>query len=78
MGEQKNPLDDDRLLRIEEVAALTGIAKSTLYQQMARGEFPRPIRVGPRFIRWPLSELRQFFATCPRYEPAAVDESAEA
>ena len=76
MNGQTSPLDDDRLLRIDEVAELTGIARATLYQMMARSEFPRPIKIGPRFVRWPLRELREFFAGCERFESASKSDLA--
>ncbi|MGE8127733.1 helix-turn-helix transcriptional regulator [Methylobacterium sp. NPDC080182] len=40
------------MLRIEAVTAKTGISKSGVYAMVARGEFPAPVRVGPRASRW--------------------------
>ena len=44
----------DRLLRRPEVEELTGLARATLYQKMAMGHFPRPVKLGVRAVAWPL------------------------
>ena len=44
----------DRLLRRPEVEALTGLARATIYQKMAAGHFPRPVKIGIRAVAWPL------------------------
>ena len=47
----------DRFLRRPEVEALTGLARATIYQQMATGRFPRPVRIGRRAVGWPQSVI---------------------
>ncbi len=42
----------DRLLRRPEVEALTGLARATIYQRMATGHFPRPIKISKRAVAW--------------------------
>ena len=58
--------DTDRLLNRAEVEAKTGLGRSTIYRLMRRGEFPTPIRIGPRAVRWPQSELDAWLASRPR------------
>ncbi|MCY4550603.1 MAG: AlpA family transcriptional regulator [Defluviicoccus sp.] len=58
--------DADRLLRREEVEEQTGLSRSAIYRLMRAGEFPTPIRIGPRAVRWPKAELDEFLAQCPR------------
>ncbi len=41
----------DRLLRLPDVEAATGIKKSTIYMLMARREFPPSINIG-RMVAW--------------------------
>jgi prophage regulatory protein len=36
----------DRMMTVKEVMAVTSYARSTIYRQMAKGEFPRPVRLG--------------------------------
>ncbi len=64
----------DRLMRREEVEARCGIARSTIYRLMRCGEFPEPIKVGPRAVRWPASEIEQWLSGRPR----ATGEAAAA
>ena len=47
----------DRLLRREEVETRCGIARTTIYRLMRAGQFPEPVKVGPRAVRWPASEI---------------------
>lgn len=58
--------DTNRLLRREEVEELTGLSRSAIYRLMRTAEFPTPIRIGPRAVRWPKAELDEFLAQCPR------------
>jgi prophage regulatory protein len=41
-----------RVLRLREVEQTTGIRRSTIYESMEAGTFPRPIKVGPRAVGW--------------------------
>ena len=47
----------DPLLRRPEVEALTGLARATIYQRMAMGDFPRPVKIGRRAVAWPQSVI---------------------
>ena len=53
-------LSDLQLLRREQVQALTGLKKSTLYNMVASGAFPAQVRVGVRGSRWKSAEIRQW------------------
>ena len=46
-----------RLLRISEVAARTGLSRSTIYEWSADGRFPAPVRLGGRVARWVEAEM---------------------
>jgi len=48
----------EKLLRRPEVLRTTGIGgTSTLYDWMARGEFPRPVKLGARAVAWRESDV---------------------
>lgn len=49
-----------RVLRIEEVKAKTGLAKSTIYKYADAGNFPRPISLGGRAVGWIDSEVHEW------------------
>ncbi|RMD91188.1 MAG: AlpA family phage regulatory protein [Alphaproteobacteria bacterium] len=56
----------ERLLRRAEVEDLTGLSKSGLYELIAAGRFPRPVRVGIQAVRWRASEIAAWQKALPR------------
>jgi prophage regulatory protein len=42
-----------RFMRRREVESLTGLSRSTLYAMIARGDFPRPVRIAQGAVGWP-------------------------
>jgi len=42
----------NRILRRPEVEARTGLSRSTLYDWMKAGAFPRPVALGARLVGW--------------------------
>ena len=57
---------NDRLVRLIEVVSCTGISRSNIYVKMAAGDFPKPVRVGARAVRWRESEINAWVAARPR------------
>ena len=49
-----------RLLRITQVAARTGLSRSTIYEWSADGRFPAPVRLGGRVVRWVEAEVDEW------------------
>jgi len=45
------------LLRRPKVEARTGYSRSTIYAMMEAGDFPRPVKLGPRAVAWVESEV---------------------
>lgn len=41
-----------KLLRRPEVEQRTGLKRSTIYENMAKGTFPKPIKIGARIVCW--------------------------
>ena len=56
----------NRMLRRAEVETLTGLSRSTIYELMREGEFPLPLVVGKRAVRWSSDELTTWLAERPR------------
>lgn len=52
-----------RFLRIREVLARTGLSKSTLYDRIRAGTFPKPVRLGGTLSAWVESEVEAWMAT---------------
>jgi prophage regulatory protein len=55
----------DRLLRLGDVKALTGLSRTRLYLFASMGTFPRPVRIGPKAVAWRLSEINTWIAERP-------------
>lgn len=49
--------DDDTLLTMPEVEALTRLSKPTLYQMIREDRFPKQVRLGPNKVAWLRSEV---------------------
>ena len=50
--------NDDTLLTMPEVEALTRLSKPTVYQMIREGRFPKQVRLGPNKVAWLRSEVR--------------------
>lgn len=55
-----------RLLSRTQVEQLTGLSTSSLYRAMHRGEFPEPLRVSTRSVRWRNDEIQAWIEERPR------------
>lgn len=53
---------DRKLLRLPDVIERAGFKRSKLYALIARGEFPPPIKLGPRVSAWPSDEIDEWIA----------------
>ena len=58
-----NDASAERLLRINDVQARTGLKKSQLYALMKAGTFPACIKLGPRAAAWPESDIANWIAS---------------
>ena len=47
----------ERIYRLPDVKAQTGLSRSTLYAMMAEGRFPKPMKLGERAVGWSESEI---------------------
>lgn len=50
------------ILRLPAVKAETGASRSTIYLRIQQGLWPKPVRLGPRSVGWPASEVGAFNA----------------
>ena len=49
-----------RLLRMREVLELTGLSRSSVYDRMNMGLFPKSCSLGGRSVAWVESEITQW------------------
>lgn len=52
----------ERILRRPDVETRTGLARSTIYDWMKRGAFPRPVALGARLVGWRESDIEKWLA----------------
>ncbi|MXO66278.1 helix-turn-helix transcriptional regulator [Altericroceibacterium endophyticum] len=50
----------DRLLTIREVMQRTSLSRSYVYHLVKQGDFPEPIKLGPKCTRWSERALDQW------------------
>ena len=55
----------ERHLRRPAVETATGLSRSSIYEMMDKGEFPRPIRIGKRAVAWPQSAIEAWLSERP-------------
>lgn len=53
-------------LRLPDVISRTGLSRSTIYKKIQEGEFPAPIKLGPRASAWIEGEIEEFLQACIR------------
>ena len=52
----------DRILRRPAVEARVGLSRSTLYDMMRAGKFPRPVPLGMKSVGWLESDISNWIA----------------
>ena len=55
----------DKHLRRPAVEHLTGLSRSTIYDLMAKGVVPRPVRLTAKAVAWPESAIAEWLAQRP-------------
>lgn len=48
------------VLRRKQVEQVVGLSRSTIYERIRDGTFPRPISLGGRAVGWRMSDIEQF------------------
>jgi prophage regulatory protein len=54
-----------RLIRMREVLSLVPLSKSTIYERMAAGTFPRSRNLGGGVVAWREEDIRGWIDACP-------------
>lgn len=52
----------EKHLRRHAVEEITGLSRSTIYALMARGAFPKPVRLTGKAVGWPESAVADWLA----------------
>ena len=48
----------EEFLRLKQVKSLIGLCRSSIYNKINEGTFPRPVRLGPQSVAWLQSEVQ--------------------
>ncbi|MGN6277680.1 MAG: helix-turn-helix transcriptional regulator [Sphingomonas sp.] len=56
------PVARERFLRLPEVKQRTGLSRSTIYDKMASGRFPKQKKLGARMSAWYETEIDSWIA----------------
>ncbi len=65
------------ILRLPHVIAKTGLARATIYLQISKGSFPKPIKLGESAVGWVSAEVDAWIASkLELRDSASVDQSA--
>lgn len=54
-----------RMLKLDEVAKMTGLSRSTIYRYEGSADFPRRRRVGPNAVRWLDTDILEWMQSRP-------------
>lgn len=63
----------DRLLKLEEVVAMTTLGKTSIYAKVKEGAFPAPVQLGERAVAWRESEVIDWMKGLARANVARVE-----
>jgi len=50
-------LSYDRFIRLPEVLRMTSLSRSTLYEKIRKGAFPRQVSLGDNIVAWYESDV---------------------
>ena len=53
----------NNILRLPVVKTKTGQSRSTIYDKMKRGGFPKPVKIGERAVGWVEAEVEAWLKT---------------
>ena len=58
-------MNQPRLIRLDEVCRLTGLHRTTIYQRISRGKFPKPVPIADtKRVGWLSDEVSDWINAC--------------
>ena len=55
----------NKIHRMPSALAVTGLCRTSLYNALARGDFPEPVRIGRKAVGWRESDLAAWLESRP-------------
>jgi prophage regulatory protein len=65
------------ILRRKQVEQIVGFSRSTIYQRIKDGTFPKPISLGGRMVGWRASDIELFLVDPAGYRTSSDLSGAE-
>ena len=63
MTQTMQKLVAEKHLRRPAVQEITGLSRSSIYALMARGDFPKPVKLTGKAVAWPESAIANWLAS---------------
>jgi prophage regulatory protein len=63
--DSRDNLGGERLLRLPDVMAKTGLGRSTIYRRITDGTFPNARKLGEGAVRWKQTEIDAWIDSLP-------------
>lgn len=60
----------ERIIRRRDVEHITGLSRSSIYAKMARGTFPKPVKLGENSVGWKESDIQDWIKALPQSDAA--------
>lgn len=61
MNTSTNPrFPDSQLLKVRDVGEMLQMHPRSVWRAVVAGDIPKPIRIGPKVVRWRLADLQAF------------------
>lgn len=67
--ESKDDTSPSVIIRLSDVLQRTGLSRSTIYNRIARNEFPRQVSLGARAVGWIEQEIERWIAERSHLRP---------
>jgi|HubBroStandDraft_1064217.scaffolds.fasta_scaffold48939_2 prophage regulatory protein len=77
MDFQGSEASPNTILRLTDVLRRTGLSRSTLYNRIAKGEFPHQVSLGGRAIGWIKGEVEDWINDRISLRPRSADWNSE-
>lgn len=55
-----------KILRISNVVEFVGLSRSTIYNYISIGAFPKSVQLGPRAVGWKLEDIESWISARER------------
>lgn len=57
-----SPMNRPAFERLPSVKGRTGLSRSGIYRRVASGDFPQPVKLGPKAVAWNSAEIDSWMA----------------